>query len=494
MGKPRQITTKEYQKRAEQLLKQIKREVQPFADVSPEASAERRKRAENDLLYFCETYLPHYFEDPFESGHKEIAEATSVWNKIVQILGFRGLGKTTLVGTGYNLQAILFKKTRFLPVICDTEDQAIMLMLPLKMELEENERIKQDFGAQRGVEWSEEEFVTTGNVKVEAYSWRSFKRGRKHMQYRARIAYLDDIENSESVQKQANVDKRYDHITNEIYNALDLKKDFQLIIATNKLARYDLAKKLSENKAVHTVAIPAEKENNRATHPKSFPKKVLNRIRATVGDVTYNSQYLLKIISSDQDDFQEKWIRWVQPRFDYKVKAMACDPSVGSTEGHDPKAIITAGMHSDGAQMDAVHAWIRRTTINSMCRQLFELNYKLNPHVVIVESNAFQVLLKDKLIAMAPEMPRGRDLIFKIKQVDNSVNKNTRILRLTSPIENGTLRFVDAGDMDRMISQLLDFKSHKTDNEDDGPDALEMCHRRLMRYAGSGESVGAEII
>lgn len=490
------ISSKEYQKRAEQLLKQLKREVQPFTDSDPQSASRRRQQAGDDLLMFCKTYLPHYFEDDWESGHKEIGEKITSQNRIIQILGFRGLGKTTLGIIGYGLQCILFKRTRFLPVISDTEDQAMMLMLPLKIELEENDRIRQDFGAQKGVEWAEDAFVTTGNVKVEAYSWRSFKRGRKHMQWRAKVALCDDLENSESAKNKSQVDKRYDHLIGEILNGLNLKENWQVVVCTNKLARYDLSHLLAENTEVLTIRIPSERENGRATHPKTFPKRILNQLRRVNGLVKYSREYLLTIISSDSDDFQEEWmVDLPGPAHPYKYVVTALDPSVGSTEGHDHKAIVTAGLTIDQSFMDVTHAWLRRTTINSMCRNLFEVNRRMRPHKILIESNGFQTLLKDKLLEMARTEESGFEMISKIKQVISKTNKNTRILRLQGPIENGTMRFIkNAGDMDRLKHQLLEFDSQITNNEDDGPDALEMCQNELWRMDGRGETVEAEII
>src|SRR5690606_11308936 len=117
------------------------------------------------------------------------------------------------------------KKTRYLPFISDTSDLAELLLLPLKMELEENPRIKADFGEMKGVEWSEDSFVTSGGVKCEASSWRSFKRGRKFMQHRAKIIICDDLESLESVRNKKNVDKREDALMGDILNALDLKAE-----------------------------------------------------------------------------------------------------------------------------------------------------------------------------------------------------------------------------------------------------------------------------
>lgn len=489
------ISNKEYLKRSEELLRRIQQDVKPFDDVRIQAKADRKKKAASNLVYFAQTYLPHHFDSPVESGHEDIAKALKEeWNKVIQVRGFRGAGKSTWVIVAYALQSILFKKTRYLPVISDTDDQSVMQILSIKTELESNPRIIADFDEQRGLEWAEDSFVTKNGVKVEASSWRSFKRGRKYLQHRAKIIMCDDLESLESVKNKRNVDKREDALMGDILNALDLKAEWQLIVVTNKLNREDVDHRLLENKAVHSVSISAEQENGRAMHPKSFPKKVLNTIKATIGHVKYAREYLLKIISSEQDDFQEEWfIKISKPEFRYKYVVLVNDPSVGSTEGHDTKPWLVMGLTMDERHVDVMHAWIRRTTIDQMCRTGFALFEQFQPHKVVVEGNGFQVLLRDKFQSMAKEMNKGFGFVSSVQMIQNNTNKNTRIMRLQSGIENGFFRFVSGSDMDRLITQFLNFDSSVTNNTDDGPDAMEMGNRALRRLNGEIQTTNVEV-
>lgn len=490
----KKLSLKQYQKLAEQLVQRIHQEVPPFEDVSLKAKEERRRKALNDLEYLCRTYLPHHFDSPFEAGHYQICDALStITNKVIQILGFRGVGKSTLTGVGYAMQCVLSQKTRYLPIISDTYDQAELLMLPLKVELEENPRIKADFGDMKGIEWSEDSIITRNGVKIEASSWRSFKRGRRYLQHRPKVIICDDLESLESVKNKRNIDKRDDALFGDIMNALDLKTEWQMVVVCNKLGRDDIATRLEANKAVHTVAIPAELPNKRAAHPKSFPKRILNTIAETIGPVKYAREYLLKIISKETDDFQEEWfVQLERPEKKYKYIVMANDPSVGATEGHDTKAWLVMGLTTDEKHVDVLHAWIRNTTINSMCKQGFELYKKFNPHKASIEGNGFQQLLKPIMQNMAKEYGYGFGFMSSISLMVNNANKNVRIMRLQTGIQNGFYRFVKGSDMQRLINQFLSFDSSETNNEDDGPDTMEMGNRLLRRLNGEIGTVDVE--
>lgn len=489
------ISLKEYKKRADQLINRIQKEVAPFDDVSLAAKAERKKKAEKDILYFCKTYLPHHFEDEFEGGHYKLAESTKVWGKVIAWLAFREMGKSTFAEVGYGIHCVLYRTTRFLPVISDTDSQAVDLMMPMKVELEENPRIKADFGDMKGIQWAEDEFITSNDVKVEAFSDTSFKRGRKHKQFRFNVAILDDWEDEESARNSANSKKKYKSLISNVVAAAAKRKGqkWQVIICLNRIERTDLSHILEENKEVHFIKFAAEDSNGRATHPKSFPKKILNRLKK-LDPVAYAKNYLLKIISSEDDDFQEDWFTWIdRPESSYKYIVMACDPSVGNTEGHDTKAWMVMGLTADEKHVDFMHAWIRRTTIYSMCKQGFELHNKFNPHKSGFEANGFQILIKDKLQAMAKDEGYGFGLISSILPIQNNAPKNTRIMRLQTGIKTGFYRFVKGSDMRRLVDQFLEFDSSVTNNTDDGPDAAEMGNRLLRRLNGELGTVDVEV-
>lgn len=375
-----------------------------------------------------------------------MAESLKEWNKILHWRGFRGTGKTTLGITGYGIYSVLFKKTQYLPILSDTAGQAELLMLPLKVELEANERIRYDFSPQQGAIWSNDELVTRGNVKVEAFSYRSFKRGRKHMQWRPTLVLGDDWENLESVRNPANTDNRQDALLGDVFPALDLEKDWQILMITNKLGRNDLGDRLTANDQIRTVQVPARKDqrlDGEPTHPLSFPDEVLKNILKSIGIVRFSREYLLKIVSDKHDDFQEKWLVWTKkPEEKRKFRVMALDPSVGSTAGHDTKAIVCMDLTQDMQHFDVVDCWIRHDTISNMCRKLFELNQKWDPDEVVIETNGFQELIGEKLKNMALGQPERIDLLTKLCRLVNRVHKNTRIMRLQTPIQNGSLRFV----------------------------------------------------
>jgi hypothetical protein len=85
--------------------------VLPFIDDNPEAKAERIRRTNGDgwdaFSFFCHTYFPHIFPLPFCPAHETMFDETDKGSGIIGITGFRGLGKTVLMGMVYPIWRVI---------------------------------------------------------------------------------------------------------------------------------------------------------------------------------------------------------------------------------------------------------------------------------------------------------------------------------------------------------------------------------------------------
>lgn len=487
----KKTSVREYDKRAKELVERVQNSVSSWTgkERTEKARQERVERAKNDLLYFCKTYLDHHFTNPWERGHKEINEVCDTWNKLLVIRGFRGLGKSTLVDTGRALQAVLANEVPFILFLADDDDTSAMNALAVKVELEHNAKIREDFGDLVGDKWEEKQFKTDNGVKIICKSHRSLKRGVRFVTSRPGMVFADDFDNLHNTINQEQIDKRVDFLLGEIVPAMH-SSDWQIYFCCNKVRRKDMGTQLAELDGSVLVDIPAEHPGSgRPYHPKSFPRKKLDSIKSVIGTVRYNREYLLKITSDSEDDFQEDWFVMIdKPQKNYRFKIAFLDPSVGSTRSHDSKAIIELGFGDK--YVDVVYAWVRNTSLNHMLRACYEIYKRDGYQWLGVESNGFQILLKDKL----RDLEKQYGFALPIKLRSKNTNKNLEIMSLQPGIEHGTFRFVknNAGDMERLIDEFLGFDSKTTNNHDDGLDAMAQAWVLGKRILGIGNSVEAE--
>ncbi len=158
--------------------------VSPFENDTPEKQAERKERAKHDLLYFCETYLPHYYSVEFGEFHGEWEELTEIRDESVFVGAPREHAKSTFYTFGVPIRNIAYTLRRFQLIISDTNDQATGFTLPIRLELEENPRLKHDFGNLIGRVWKKNDFTTSNGVRTLARGRGEKIRGLKNRQYR----------------------------------------------------------------------------------------------------------------------------------------------------------------------------------------------------------------------------------------------------------------------------------------------------------------------
>ena len=144
------LTKTEFRRKADEILMRLSLEVTPFWEDSPEKQEKRRQRAAADPLYFCRTYLPHYFSHAPAPFHYELVGFLEQRGEEVvtpvAVAAPREFAKTTVCAFGYVLHQICFRRRHFILIGSDSEDLASDLTGYLYLELLYNERLQQDFG------------------------------------------------------------------------------------------------------------------------------------------------------------------------------------------------------------------------------------------------------------------------------------------------------------------------------------------------------------
>lgn len=171
------------------------------------------------------------------------------------------------------------------------------------------------------------------------------------------------------------------------------------------------------------------------------------------------------------------------------VKCVALDPSkgVGSKHG-DYSAFVMVALGKDGIfYCDADMANDRHCSI--LVDTAVEIQRRFNPRFFGFEINQFQELLVDDVqhAAAVSGVP------VPICTIDNRVNKEVRIRRLTPYLSRKLLRFQGGSSgAELLVNQMRDFPLGE---HDDGPDALEMALRILTEMSTGGrDGMGSNLL
>lgn len=486
------LTEYRFDQWADDLKSWIQESVSPFENDTPEKQAERTSRAKWDKLFFMKTYLPHYFTAEFGDFHDEWADLGDLRNECVFVGAPREHAKSTFFTFGDPIHDICYALRHFIIIISDTNDQATGFTLPIRLELEDNPRIRHDFGDLTGKPWSKNDFVASNNVRVLARGRGEKVRGLKHRQWRPDKAVVDDYENDINVLNPRLVKAGKDWLLKAVIGSLG--EGFCFIMVGNLfhpksvLAQFMADKDEDGNplyvSKLYRAILDPGKPDERPLWPALWPLDRLYQKRRLMGSVAFNAE-MMNLTGAEDSPFKEEWICYYERstlKIDELIVVTATDPSAKSGEANDYKAIVTVGLDRKAMKYYCLHAWIRHASVVAM----FDAAYRQHdqyPGPMPIEDNMLEEFLHEAIFNYARE--RGRYLPWA--GVHHSTNKEQRIIStLSYLVEYGKLQFEKGhSDQDLLVEQLI-YILNKNVN-DDGPDALETAVNKLQSMGGGIE-------
>lgn len=478
MKKRPNITESRFDQWTEDLKSWIEESVSPFEEDSPAKQKERKGRARWDKLFFMRTYLPHYFYGEFGDFHDEWGELGELRNECAFVAAPREHAKSTFFTFGDLLHDICYGLRRFVLIISDTNDQATGFTLPIRLELEDNPRIRHDFGDFAGKPWAKNDFTTANGVRVLARGRGEKVRGLKNRQYRPDKAVVDDFENDANVRNPRLVKEGKDWLLKAVIGSLGESYCFLMIgniFHPKSILSQFMAEKDDEDRPlyisrIYQAILDEGKPDERPLWPSVWPIERLLAKRRAMGSRIFNEE-MMNRTGAEDSPFQEGWFKYyeraeiVLPEL---LVATFVDPSAKSGEANDFKAIVTVGLNRHTMQFCCLHAWIRHASVGEMFRAAYAQFDSYGGRIGI-EENMLKDFLHEAIYNYAKEA--GRYLPWEA--VHHSTNKEARIIgTLSYLIEHAKLLFERGqSDQNTLVEQLLFILNANI--HDDGPDALE---------------------
>lgn len=491
MKKRPKITEKGFDVWADQLKSWISESVSPFENDTPAKQEARKERARHDLLFFCKTYLPHYFAVEFGDFHSEWEEISELTDEVIPFVAAREHAKSTFWSFAVPIRNICFVLRRFQLLISDTNDQATGFTLPIRLELEDNVRLRYDFGELRGKKWASGDFNTSNGVRILARGKGEKVRGLKFRQFRPDYACVDDFENDENVENPKLVKKGLKYLKRAVIGSMGTGFLFimvgnlfhpQSVLAQLVSAEDDLGEKLYLSYQ-YDAWLDYGKENQRPLWPALWPAERLIKKERVMGTKDFKAE-MMNLTGDENSPFKDEnfvfFNRLELPDRSIQV-ATFIDPSAKNSEVNDFKAIITIEKDIRRMKYRCLHAWIRRATVGEMFKQIYA-QHDMYPGRVGIEENMLQDFLHEAIHNYAKEV--GRFLPWM--PCHHSTNKIQRIVgTLEYLVQFGHLEFEKGHSDQRLLMEQLVYIFNATVN-DDGPDALEGAVS-MLQAGGSGQ-------
>ena len=478
MRKRPNLTESRFDKWADDIKSWIQESVSPFPDDTPEKQKERKERAQYDLLYFCKTYLPHYFTSDFGDFHHEWEEFSLIEDECAMIAAPREHAKSTFFTFAVPIRNICYLLKRFQMIVSDTNDQATGFTLPIRLELEENQRIKNDFGDLVGAIWKNNDFTTSNGVRVLARGRGEKVRGLKNRQHRPDFAVVDDFENDINVENPKQVTKGLRWLRRAVIGSMGPGYCFLMIgnlfhpksVLSQLIADKDEDGQPLYRSKIYRAIIDVDTPQARPLWPSRWPLVRLLKKKRSMGSVDFNAE-MMNLTGAEGSPFPEKWFRYYElSDLDGKDLFVAsfCDPSAKDGENNDFKAIVTVAVDRESMIFYCLHAFVRHTSPGGMFDAAYAQHDEYGGQVGIEEN-----MLKDFLHEAIQTYAKERKRYIPWIPVNHSSNKEARIVgTLSYLVEFGKIRFIKGhSDQDKVVEQLI-YLLNKNVN-DDGADALE---------------------
>jgi predicted phage terminase large subunit-like protein len=460
----------------------------------------RKDVVRKSFEHFFPIYFHRYMEYETASFHEEmfrILENDAI--KLAVIVAFRGSAKSTIITTAYVLWSILGVQQRKFIVICgQTEQKARQYLLNIKNQLINNELLRKDLGP------FEEERNSLGtatgliinrlNVKIMISSVEQSIRGMRHDEHRPDLIILDDIEDTNSVKTREGRDKPFNWLTSEIIPAGSKKT--RIIAIGNLLHEDSVLKRLQkkiENGEMESLngtyrEYPIVDEHGNALWPGKYPtpESVEAERERTMSDTAWYREYLLKIISTEEQVVHPEWIQcYVKPPQEgFRGISIGVDLAVSEKDSADCTAMVTGHIYGYGRNM---RIYIQPNLINAripfpiqveMIKALIATQKQKHHRVkTYIEEVAYQQALVQLLDSQRYDVegvPTGRS------------DKTARLRLTTSFIKEGRVLFPEKG-CEELVMQLTGFGKEK---HDDLADAFAMMVLKAIENNPRGGTVG----
>ena len=525
---------KRFDREIESLRALIQSKAKPFAD-DKKAQKERVVLAKTDLEFFGKTYFPHYLDTPPSALHKYFCNRYPIMIARAIDTGTgdreadaapRGNAKSTWTTLILPIWCTAYKHRIFPLLVSETALQAQDFISFIKAELEDNERLKQDFPDMcgEGPVWRADTIITRNGVKIRGAGAGQKLRGMRHGSKRPDLVVGDDLENDEAVEspdQRKKLEKwffkalmkigqpdtvyivvgtilHYDGLLNNLLKKPGWKgQKFKAVLKFSQSKLWDaweaifsditIGKDEAEKRA-DTFFNQHKKEMLAGTEvlwPERESYYYLMKMRTSEGYAYFDSEKQNEPINPEDCLFQEAWFQFYdEEEVDLTGLPYAgvVDPSMGKkSKRHDPSAIM-AGKYKDGRIYLTV-ADIEKRHPDKIIMDILAYHERERFQQFGVETIQFQEYFKDSLVKEAHK----KGLTLNVVEVKPNVDKLLRIQTLQPWIKNGWILF--RRNMRELLTQLMHYPMG---DHDDGPDALEMLKSMIEAGLISAVSVSAE--
>ncbi|MBQ0167254.1 MAG: hypothetical protein KBT02_09125 [Treponema sp.] len=455
----------------------------------------RIKKAETDFGFFCRYYLSDYFYEDAAEYQKvlyDVANNRCLSEDLVDRLKpfvrgkYQGLlkpterlagamfveprehGKTVRWSFAYVLWCAITKRARYVLLIGASGDAAGENLQNIKTEIEENERLLEDYGELKGETWTNSKLELKNNTCIQAKGSGASMRGTRFRQWRPDLIVIDDVLKDDAINSPTQRNKIHRWLKRVVFN---LGKS-AFIIWVNTIFHNDdpisrLCRELEAGDLVNWICVRLSciREDGTPLWPEYWDIQSLEDKKKTIGVSAFSTEYMNEPLSDEERIIHIEWIDEFKytdlPPRNRLQFFLGVDPATGA---HDGTAEVPIARDKDTGIIYVLPSFSDACSETRTLEQM-EMLYKAYHFAAIGWENVVFSGIYGKYIQ---KLGIEKGLYFPITLIGvGSLPKEVRIRSYSMLIQNGFIRFPAKG-CENIITQLTEFPMGAFDDLCDG--------------------------
>lgn len=455
---------------------------------------ERIKIMKNDFKRFVKYYFEHYGDSETPDFHVKLARKVRRNKKYKGWMKWaRGHAKSVVAIVLLPLWLWINGDINFLVVVGQNEDKAKMLLSDLQAEFESNQRLINDFGAQKvNGSWETGFFRTASGFIAKAIGLGQDPRGIRVGPRRPDMIVGDDWETRDSVKNPKRQDEYAEWLLRAVIPTMD-DKNRRVLLAQNHFApRMIFSKIVEENKNWDVDRVNAyDPVTYTPTWKEKYSRWFFKELEEELGTIRVLAEYNHQP-HIEGKLFLDKYFQYCQlpqlRHFDAIVGRW--DVAYGGTETSDYNAIRIWGLYKGNKYL--IDCFVQQSKIKGALRWIADFQTRLHENVAIqigFEAQFWNEAITRDIQEVETEVKQRLNLI----KIDRRTGKKyDAIIEMLPDYQNGRVFFNErlkaSNDAQVGLAQLKGIEpGYKT--HDDAPDADKYAFDYLDQFQSSRSTV-----
>lgn len=278
-------------------------------------------------------YFPTYYKCEPAPFHVKAANRIINNDRWYEVLAWsRELAKTARAMM-IIIKLAMTKKVRNVLMISNSQDNAERLLMPIMLNLENNQRIINDYGVQvKPGAWEIGEFTTVGGCSFRALGAGQSPRGTRNESFRPDFICVDDIDTDEECRNPDRIKKKWEWIEQALIPTVSVSGKYRILFNGNIIAK-DCCITRAIQKADHVDIINIRDKHGKSTWPAKNSEEDIDKILSLISTISAQKEYFNNPLS-EGDIFKEMTWGKVPPLHKFKFLIAYGDPAPSnSTNG-----------------------------------------------------------------------------------------------------------------------------------------------------------------